>query len=414
MYIFKAGVVGAGTMGAEIAQVISFSGLPVAVVDVDPEALDRGLERMRGIYQRRVDRGKMDARTMAEKLDLISTGTDYGVLADADIVIEAVPEKLDLKKKVFQQLDGLCAPTALLASNTSALSISELGAASGRPEKVVGMHFFFPAHVMKLVEIVPGLETSKDTVDTTAAFAESLRKIPVVVQECPGFVVNRLLMPFLNEATYCLQEGAATAQEIDEAIVGTGMPMGPFTLADALGLDVAWSVAETLHEAYGERMEPALLLRRLVEAGRTGEKSGAGFYGYGDETEEPLEEFVRAIQAETGVAGTEFSVERCLYPLINEASRCLQERIAEASDIDLAMIYGTGMRRGEEPMGPFRMADEIGLDRVLGELEDLEAQHGLRFRPSRLLGLKVRAGHLGVKAGRGFLEHPGEDRGQDG
>ncbi|MFQ5945165.1 MAG: 3-hydroxyacyl-CoA dehydrogenase [Anaerolineae bacterium] len=414
MYIFKAGVVGAGTMGAEIAQVISFSGLPVALVDVDRSALDRGMERIKGIYQRRVDRGKMDRRTMAERMDLISVGTDHGALADADIVIEAIPEELDLKREAFRMLDGLCSPTALLASNTSALSVSELGAASGRPEKLVGMHFFFPAHIMKLVEVVPGLETSQDTVDTTVGFAESLRKIPVVVQECPGFVVNRLLLPFLNEATYCLQEEAATAGEIDDAIVGFGMPMGPFTLADALGLDVAWSVAQTLYEAYGERMAPALLLRRLVEAGRTGEKSGAGFYGYAGELEEPLEEMIQAVQEETGIAGTEFKLERCLYPMVNEASRCVQERIAEASDIDLAMIYGTGMRRGEEPMGPLRMADEIGLDQILGELEELEARHGPRFRPSRLLRLKVRAGHLGTKTGRGFLEHPGGDRGQDG
>ncbi|MGQ9668210.1 MAG: 3-hydroxyacyl-CoA dehydrogenase family protein, partial [Anaerolineae bacterium] len=209
MYIFKAGVVGAGAMGSEIAQVISYSGLPVVLKDVDQAMLDKGMERIRDIYQRRVDKGKMSAGEMQSKLDLIQPTLTYDGFEDVDIVIEAVPEKMSIKQRVFAELDEVCPEGTIFASNTSALSISEMAAATKRPAKVIGMHFFNPAHVMKLVEIIPGLDTSQETVDDVVMFAESLRKIPVVVQECPGFLVNRLLMPYLNEAVKALEEGAA-------------------------------------------------------------------------------------------------------------------------------------------------------------------------------------------------------------
>ncbi len=407
MYIFKAGVLGAGVMGAEIAQVISYSGLPVVLKDIDQALVDKGLEKIRAIYQRRVDKGKMTATTMQERLDLIEATTTYDSFSEVDIVIEAVPEDIGLKKGVFQELEEACPEGTIFASNTSALSISEMAAATKRPDKVVGMHFFFPAHVMKLVEVVPGLDASQDTVDTVVTFAEGLRKIPVVVRECPGFLVNRLLVPFFNEAVYCLQEGAATREEIDGAVTAFGMPMGVFILADNLGLDVVWSVAKTLYEGYGERMKPPLLLQRMVEAGRLGEKKGAGFYGYGADTGEPVKEMIAQVQKETGVVGTPFSVERCLLPLINEAALCLQENIASAADIDMAMMAGAGLKKGTTPMGPLAMADEMGLDSILAQLEGFEAQFGLRFRPALLLRQKVAAKHLGVKTGRGFLEHVG-------
>ncbi|MFQ5885804.1 MAG: 3-hydroxyacyl-CoA dehydrogenase [Anaerolineae bacterium] len=408
MYIFKAGVLGAGTMGAEIAQVITYSGLPVVLKDIDQELVDRGLEKIGAIYQRRVDKGKMSPTTMAEKLDLVEGTTSYDAFSDVDIVIEAVPEDIELKKRVFQELEEVCPEGTIFASNTSALSISEMGAATKRSEKVIGMHFFNPAHVMKLVEVIPGLDTDQDTIDTVVSFSESLRKIPVVVQECPGFLVNRLLMPYLNEATYCLQEGAATATEIDGAIVEFGMPMGPFTLMDmVVGLDIGYDVGKYLYSEYGERMRPAALFERLYEAARYGEKARAGFYGYGDQTDEPVKEMIAQIQGETGIKGTPFSVERCFLPLINEAALCLQENIASPTDIDMAMMAGTGMRKGDTPMGPLAIADEMGLDKVLAQLEEFETQFGERFRPARLLRLKVKANHLGVKTGRGFLEHAG-------
>lgn len=405
MYIFKAGVVGAGTMGGEIAQVITYSGLPVVMKDIDQNMLDAGMEKVRSIYQRRVDKGKMSASDMQNKLDLITPTLTYDGFEDVDIVIEAVPEVMEVKKRVFQELEEVCPEAAIFASNTSALSISEMGAATGKPHKVIGMHFFNPAHVMKLVEVIPGLDTSQEAVDDVVMFIESLRKLPVVVQECPGFLVNRLLMPYLNEATMCLEEGAASARAMDAAMVEWGWPMGPFTLMDMLGLDVCVHVGDYLAEEYGERMETALLMPKLVEAGRLGEKSGGGFYGYGDQTDEATYQLVEEIKKEKGVADSEFSPERLVYSLINEATLCVQENIASVNDIDMAMIAGAGMSHGGERMGPLAVADLIGLDRVLEGLQAFEIKYGPRFRPSRLLKLKVRAGHLGKKAGKGFHEY---------
>jgi 3-hydroxyacyl-CoA dehydrogenase/enoyl-CoA hydratase/3-hydroxybutyryl-CoA epimerase len=406
MYIFKAGVVGAGFMGAEIAQVISYSGLPVVLKDIDQGLLDEGIARIRQIYQRRVDKGKMAQSTMKEKMDLIQATLTYEGFEDADIVIEAVPERMELKKQVFNELEEICPESTILASNTTALSISEMGAATNKPHKMIGMHFFSPAHVMKLVEVVPGLDTNEETINDVVMFSESLRKIPVVVQECPGFLVNRLLMAYLNEAALCLEEGAATSEEIDAAMVEFGWPMGPFTLMDMIGTDICYQSGRYLAEEYSERIHAAKIFEKLYQAGRFGEKAGAGFYGYGDQTDEPVKEMIKEIQAEPGaVTGTEFSTDRLMMPLINEAVLCLQEHIASASDIDMAAIAGIGMKMGDERMGPLAMADRIGLDMVLAKLEEFKEQYGPRFRPARLLRLHVRANHLGEKTGRGFLEH---------
>lgn len=405
MYIFKAGVIGAGAMGAGIAQVITFSGLPVVLKDVSQEMVERGVERVRDIYQKRVDRGRMGAGEMEEKMALLIPSTDDSDFGDVDIVIEAVPEKMDLKKRIFGELDEICPEGAIFASNTSALSISAMAGATRRPAKVIGMHFFNPANVMKLVEIIPGLETSQETVDDVVMFTESLRKIPVVVQECAGFLVNRILMPFLNESVYALQEGAASATDIDATVTASGMPMGPFTLADFLGLDVCWDVALTLYEEYGERMRPAELLGMLVQHGRTGEKSGAGFYGYAGNSDDPVLEMIKQVQEKTGVTGTPFSLDRLFLPLLNEAVFCVQEHIASVGDINKAMIAGTGMKRGDEMMGPLQIADEMGLDVVLRLLEEHEKMLGSRFHPAPLLRRKVLAGQLGKKTGKGFSEY---------
>jgi 3-hydroxyacyl-CoA dehydrogenase len=409
MYIFKAGVVGAGAMGAGIAQVITFSGLPVVLKDVDQKALDRGVETIRSIYQRRVEKGKMSPGEMQEKMDLLIPTLSYDEFSDVDIVIEAVPENMELKKKVFAELDKVCPPETIFASNTSALSITEMASATKRPHKVIGMHFFNPAHVMKLVEIIPSAQCDQDTIDTVQNFAQELRKIPVLVKECPGFLVNRLLMPYLNEAVLCLEEGAATAQEIDEAMTAFGWPMGPFTLMDMLGLDICYDVGAYLYSKYGDRMTPAKLFEKLVRAGRLGEKSGAGFYGYGEQTDEPVKQMIKELQASGQVAtGTEFSVDRLMMPLLNEAALCVMEEIANVNDIDMACIAGIGMavRKGGElvRMGPLEYADELGLDVCLKKLEDLAARYGHRFKPVDIWYQKVRAGDLGKKAGRGFRE----------
>jgi 3-hydroxyacyl-CoA dehydrogenase len=404
VYIFKAAVVGAGFMGGGIAQVITYSGLPVVLKDIDQKMLDKGMEQLRGIYQRRVDRGKMSPGEMQERVDLCTPTLSYDEFADVDIVIEAVPEVMKIKKQVLAELEEVCPEHTIFASNTSALSISEMGAATKRPHKMIGMHFFSPAHVMKLVEVIPGLDTSQETIDDVVMFAESLRKIPVVVQECPGFLVNRLLTPYLNEATLALQEGAATAQEIDEEMVKFGWPMGPFGLMDFLGVDVVYHAGEYMASEYGGEI-PALF-KMLFEAGRLGEKSGAGFYGYGDQTDEPTKAMIKQLQDEGKVpTGTEFSWQRLMMPMINEAVLCVTENIAPPDKIDMAAIAGIGMTYGEERMGPLQLADVLGLDVVLADLEKLQAQHGDRFRPARLLKTKVRARHLGKKAGKGFFEY---------
>jgi 3-hydroxyacyl-CoA dehydrogenase len=410
MYIFKAGVLGAGFMGAEIAQVITYSGLPVVVKDVDQAILDKAEAHIRGIYQSRVDKGKMSQSEMLDKMDLVEFTLDYDEFEDADIVIEAVPENMDLKVGVLTELSEVVQDETIFASNTSALSISELGFKAGRPERTIGMHFFSPAHVMKLVEVIPGLDTAQDVVDDVVQFTESLRKIPVVVQECPGFLVNRLLAPYLGEAMLALQEGAATAAQIDDAMVEFGMPMGPFTLLDFMGIDVSAHAGAYMAGEYGPRFESPAILNLLVEAGRLGEKSGAGFYGYGDQTEKPVQEMIARIQAQGGERG-EFSVERLIYPLINEAALIAQEHVATVPDIDMAMIAGTGMTYQGERLGPLAIADEIGLDVILAGLERfLRAPWGgERFRPAQLLKTKVRAGHLGKKTGRGFHEHLAEE-----
>jgi 3-hydroxyacyl-CoA dehydrogenase len=407
MYIFKAAVVGAGAMGAEIAQVISFSGLPVILKDVDQAMLDKGLARIRRIYQGRVDKGKMSAGEMDGKLSLITPTLAYDDFGDVDIVIEAVPEKMSVKRAVLGELAQVLPESAIIASNTSALSISEMGAASGRPGKMIGMHFFNPAHVMKLVEVIPGLDTAQETVDDVVAFTESLRKLPVVVQECPGFLVNRLLMPYLNEAVLALQEGEGTANEIDEKMRAWGWPMGPFLLMDMLGLDVCADVGQYLESEYGDRMRGAELFEMLAKAGRLGEKSGAGFYAYAGGSEEPVKQMIAELQASGKVkkASDGFDPDRLIMPLINEAALCLQEHIASPNDIDLAMVAGTGMTYGGERVGPLAVADIMGLDAVVAKLEELQKKHGDRFRPARLLRTKVRAGHLGRKSGRGFHEY---------
>jgi len=405
MYIYRVGVVGAGTMGSQIAQVVSFAGVPVVINDVSRAVAERGVESVRRIYQARVDKGKMTGEQLEEKMLLVGAADDLAALKDVDLVIEAVSEDLRLKQHLFRNLDAACSPGAILASNTSALSISALGAATRRPGKVLGLHFFNPAYAMPLVEVIPGLATDSQTVDNVVGFAESIRKAPIVVKECAGFLVNRLLMPYLNEAILSLQEGAASLKQIDQDMTAFGMPVGPFTLIDTLGLDICCEVARILHKSYGPRMAPAPLLEAMVKAGRLGVKTSRGFYEYHPseprEPEQTVEQLIQALGQETGPQRTQRTQTRLLLAIVNEAVMALQEGIASARDIDLAMVAGTGFPQDKE--GPLHYADRLGIEQVLHELEEFTQTLGARFWPAPLLRRMVEAGFTGRNAGRGFF-----------
>lgn len=407
MYVYKVGVVGAGTMGAQIAEVVSYAGLPVVLADMNDSLTKRGVDSVRAIYQARVNKGKMSAEQLEEKMLLVTGSSGLGGLKDVDVVIEAVSEDLKLKTQVFQELDQICPRSTILASNTSALSISALGAATMRPDKVVGLHFFNPAYVMRLVEVVPGLATSPQTVDDAVSFVEGIGKLPIVVKECAGFLVNRLLMAYVNEAVRALQEGAAGPQEIDQDMVAFGMPVGPLALLDAVGLDISFEVARILYRSYGPRMMPAPLLEAMLKAGRLGVKSGHGFYDYVDGAEgghdRELERLLQVFKSNADHATARWSRSRLLLAMTNEAVIALQEGVASAADIDLAMMAGIGYPREKE--GPLHFADELGVDQVLHELEDFAETFGSRFWPAPMLRRMVDAGFTGRTAGRGFFTY---------
>lgn len=281
MFVMKAGVVGAGTMGAEIAQAITFSDLPVTLVDVSSEAAEKGRQRVQAIYDRRVEKSRMTPSQAQDRMSLLTVTTDMGLLKDADLVIEAVPERMDLKKQVMAALGQVVSPVAVIGSNTSALSISEMASATPNPGRVLGLHFFFPASVMRLVEVVEGRETDAEALDTALRFVEDLRKIPVRVKECPGFLVNRILMAGMVEILRFQDETGLAPEEIDRAAVSDHLaPMGPFGLADSLGLDIVHEVQRTLEEGYGDRFSVPSRLGEMVAAGHLGAKSGQGFYTY--------------------------------------------------------------------------------------------------------------------------------------
>jgi len=403
MNVKKVAVIGAGTMGAQIAQTISLAGIPVVLMDFHEENLQRGLETVRKIYESRVAKRKMKEAEALKKTALVTGAADYSGFGGMDIVIEAVFEEMDVKRRVFTALDAACPPRTVLASNTSSLSISALASVTRRPRQVIGMHFFNPVYAMKLVEVIPGLDTSPQTLSDVVAFSERLGKIPIKVQECPGFVVNRLLMPYLNEAALALQEGAAPAKEIDDAMKAFGMPMGPFTLLDMIGIDIAEKVSLILFDAFGPRMSVALLLPEFVKAKRLGKKSGAGIYRYDGQPDDLIVKILQKARKETGVVDTRFSPERLLLLMINEAAICIQEGTATAGDLDLAMVTGTGFPL--EKGGPLHYADQLGLDLVLSELQRYAAELGPRFWPAPILKRMVGAGYLGLKSKRGFFTY---------
>lgn len=282
MFVFKAAVVGAGTMGGEIAHAIASADIPVVLKDVDRRFVDQGLEKARSIWQARVDAGKLAPEELERKLALITGATDYDAFGDVDFAVEAVPERMEIKQQVFAELDDVTPGHAILASNTSALSVSEMAEATGRPDRVVGFHFFYPASVMRLIEVIEGIETSPETVQAAMAFAHTIRKLPIRCDEAPGFVVNRILNSAFGEVFRFQQESGASFEQVDKAMTDArATPMGPFFLVDLLGLDTVGHVGRHLNEAFGDRFPLHEGMLERIERGDLGAKTGKGFYEHG-------------------------------------------------------------------------------------------------------------------------------------
>jgi enoyl-CoA hydratase/3-hydroxyacyl-CoA dehydrogenase len=410
LFVFKAAVVGAGTMGGEIAQAIAAADIDVVLKDVDQKFVDHGIDHARGVTKGQLDRlvkkekltqEQADAR-LEEVIGRIEGTTDYSSFGDVDFVIEAAPEKMEIKQAVFRELDEATPGHAILASNTSSLSISEMAEATLRPEKVVGFHFFYPASVMPLLEIVEGPETDPETVTAAVNFARKIRKQPITCAEVPGFVVNRILNSAVGEIWRAQEEQGLSIKSIDEGVAAAQVaPLGPFVLVDMLGLDTVMHVAEHLKESYGDSFYVHEGMQKLVADGKLGAKSGGdGFYKDG----EPQ------IPGDADADGEKLAELWTMKALV-EACLVLEEGVCTAREIDFGMMAGAGLdpRRGLFP--PFMKADQIGLDKALEKLEALAEEHGERFAPPTILKRLVAQGRLGIGSGQGFYAYPQADEG---
>jgi enoyl-CoA hydratase / 3-hydroxyacyl-CoA dehydrogenase len=408
LFVSKAAVLGGGTMGGEIAQVIAAADIPVVVKDIEQNFVDAAIEKSREVTRSQLEKlvskekltqEQADAR-LDEVVGRISGVTDYEGFADVDIVIEAVPEKMEIKKSVYRELDEVTPGHAILASNTSSLSITEMGRETLRPGKVVGFHFFYPASIMPLVEIIAGEDTSRETITACFNFAQAIRKQPITCREVPGFVVNRILNSAAGEVWRQQEEKGLSIKKIDEGVAQANVsPMGPFVLIDMLGLDTVLHVAEYLNESYGDSFYVHKGMQKLVSEGKLGAKSGGeGFYKDGDPN----------LEGDADPDPEELSDLFVLKSLV-EACKLLEEGVSTIREIDLGMMAGAGLdpRRGLFP--PFWKADLEGLDTMLEKLERYAGSHGERFAPPRILIRLVAQGRLGLKSGHGFYAYPQTD-----
>jgi 3-hydroxyacyl-CoA dehydrogenase/enoyl-CoA hydratase/3-hydroxybutyryl-CoA epimerase len=381
--IKRTAVIGCGVMGAGIAQWLSARNFPVILRDLNTEQVAKGMAAIAKIYQQAVKRRVFTPLEARQAMDRISPAPSEVPLRQADIVIEAAVEKLELKKKIFGRLDEQVREDTILATNTSALPISELAAATLHPERVLGLHFFNPVHRMQLVEIVAARQTSPAVLQRALRFVQQMGKLPVLVKDSPGFLVNRILMPYLVEAGNLFEAGVSVRQ-LDQAMLDFGMPMGPMTLLDEVGIDVALHVAETLSANYRDRMRVPETLGKMVQAGRLGRKAGRGFLIHAKGKEPvPNPDSQRHQSRKSELSSTECQ-SRMVLLMINEAARCLEEQIVSGpADVDFAMIMGTGFApfRG----GPLRYADRLGIPTVVAEMERLVQSGAAHFAPCALL-----------------------------
>jgi len=389
--LISAAVVGAGTMGGGIAMVLANAGIPVLLKEADQGALDRGLATIRSNYANSVKRGRFSQEVADQRLNRITPTLSYDDFANVDLVIEAVFEGMALKKEVFRELDGVCKSGTILATNTSTLSIDEIACSTSRPAFVIGTHFFSPANVMRLLEIVRGKATSKEVIATCMQLSKTLGKVGVLVGNCRGFVGNRMFGPYRREAQYLVEEGAGI-ETVDRALSDFGMAMGPLATGDLAGLDVGWRIRKEYRHLEKPGVRQPFAEDRLCELGRYGQKTGAGWYQYDSQrhaTPDPVvDEYLRKWVAEAGVPQRKISTEeitdRCLYALVNEGARILEEGYAvRASDIDIIYLNGYGFPayRG----GPMWYADAIGLKQVYERISEFDRQHGQIWEPAPLL-----------------------------
>lgn len=390
--VHRVAVIGAGTMGAGIAMSFANAGYPVRLIDTDSESLARGLARIRSNYQISCDKGKLTTQELELRVSRITGETDFESLADADLVVEAVFEDMDVKKAVFAQLDAICRPDTILSTNTSRLNIDELARTVSNPGRVVGLHFFSPANVMRLLEVVRGQRTAPDVISTAMGIGLKLGKSPVLVGVCDGFVGNRMLSHYLREVGFLLEEGASP-QSIDQALKGFGMAMGPLTVSDMAGLDIPWAARKRNAALRDPGLRYSRVADCLCEAGRFGMKTGAGYYRYERYSRQPMadplvEKLIIQCATEAGIVRGEVPdsliVERTLYALINEAARIVAEGIVErASDVDVIYVRGYGFPAALG--GPLYYADQLGLEKVHSRIVEFQTLHGEIWAPAPLL-----------------------------